>query len=87
MKYTGYIIGLLPISKSLYNGMIEEENCYLWKAKIFAEFIDDNLIIKFNWDQEPYDLMLKKLKENYYTGDIIKNYKKIGDCFLWKYNL
>ena len=84
MKYSGIIVGLLPSSKSIYNDL-PEENCYLWKSKVVAEFIEDKLNIRFNWYDEGYDLMLDKLKENYYVGDIQMNQEKIGRCFFWIY--
>ena len=86
MKYSGTIIGLKTSFGSIYNVVIDDTRCYLWKANVIGEFNGKMLKIVFNWNGDNFDLTLTVLKENYYTGKIFRGREDYGNIFLWMYS-
>ena len=70
MKYLGSIFGFKSSFGSIYNVVMDDTKCYLWKANVVAEINEKMLTIVFNWNGDTFDLKLGLLKENYYTGKI-----------------
>lgn len=86
MKYSGTIIGLKTSFGNIYNVVLDDTKCYLWKANVDAEISGKMLKIVFNWNGDSFDLTLTVLKENYYTGKISCAGEGCGNIFLWQYS-
>lgn len=85
MKYTGTIIGLQSSLGSIYYVTVDDTRCYLWKANVIAEFNGKMLLVRFNWNGESYEMKMKEIKQNYYTGDIYWNNEIGGNSYFWLY--
>jgi hypothetical protein len=85
MKYEGTLFGFSSSNGSIYNVLMEDKKCYLWKAQVDAEFIGKGMIIKYVWNGDFYDLKIKEVKENYFNGEIFSAGEVWGNVYLWKY--
>lgn len=85
-KYSGTIIGIQPYNSNSIYSIVLDDKADVWNATLIVNY--DEFIIKmtFNWNSESYDVTLKKVKENYYSGDIIYNRNEFGGkAYFWLY--
>jgi len=85
MKYSGNLFGFLSSSGSIYNVQTQDSKCYLWKANVVAESIANGMVIKYTWNGDVYELRIREIKPNYFTGDIFSEGEVWGGVYLWKY--
>ncbi len=81
MKYTGTIPGMQSCYGSIYRITVDDTKCYLWKTSIVAEFAGKLLNIRFNWNGDLYEMILKTIKENYFTGEVLYNKESCGSSY------
>ncbi len=86
MKYTGTIVGLRSSYGSIYNVVVDDSKCYLWKANVVAEINGKMLNIVFNWNGDYFEIKSSLLKSDYYTGKLFFNRVEGGEVFLWSFN-
>ena len=85
MKYTGTIPGMQSCYGSIYRITVDDTKCYLWKTSIVAEFAGKLLNIRFNWNGDLYEMILKTIKENYFTGEVLYNKESCGSSYFQIY--
>lgn len=85
MQYQGNLFGLLSSSGSIHNVQTQDLKCYLWKANVLAETVAKGIVINYSWNGNRYELRIKEMKSNYFTGDIFSEGEVWGNVYLWKY--
>ena len=81
MKYSGSIFSFKSSVGSIYNAVMDDARCYLWKGKAVAEINGKKLTTIFNWNGETFDSKLGLLKENYYTEKIFIDREDWGNIY------
>jgi hypothetical protein len=86
MNYTGTIFGLRAKNGTIYNISLDDENTYVWRASVNAEYDGNFLNIRFTWNREKYTISLRRVKPNYFTGKILFNESlDFGEGYFWAY--
>lgn len=85
MKYKGTVFGFESEYGSIYSIPDIDKRCYAWRSDVTAEFNDNMFSIKFIWDGESFEFILKRVKPGYFSGKALYNKEEGGKVFFWAF--